>query len=809
MRSCLQLFITIFLAPFFLYADFSSAYLRGSVTDEGGLPIFEVEVIIGFPNGESRTVYTDQTGHFGIDSVDPGEYNFALEKAGFFRLTVPAIRVLEGRNEISLAMNHETELHDSIEVRSSSEIVKPQETEHRSLIVAREIRDIPVQATHDLKSSLPALAEVVKDNTGLLHVAGARSGETQFLLDGFEIGDPVAGEFTARINVDSVRVAEVETGRYETQYGRAGAGVLSLQTAVGDDRWRPGATNFIPGVKIERGLHVSNWYPRLTLSGPIKKGRAWFSEALSVQYTRDVISELPSDSDSVTQWSGDNHFRAQLNLSNRNSLQGSFLFNDRQVDHLGLGALSPISTSRNLQERRSFLSVKDQMWTNSMFFEVGLAADFGSIDSKPMGSEVYVVKPDGWAGNYFENARQNARRWQTTGSMTVPSRRWLGTHDLQFGYNLTYVAWTRMAINNQINIVRADNSLVQSTSFHGPTEFRLSNAEIGMYAQDTWKMAKPLVLQFGLWQDWDRLLQRSAFSPRISANILPFPNERAKLSVAWGIYMQPVLLSIFGPIYGQQREDIFYDHSGEEIVRGPINSRFILSPRQLKQPRFYTTSFGWQQQIGQNDVIGIDYVRRNQRLGFGYENGATTDSALDIVLRNSRQDSYRSLELKVRHSFSAVAEFSASYTRSKAFTNEVLEYGLGTPIFDRQQPGQLAWDTPNRFLSSGWAPANFGGISFSYFFEYRTGYPFSIMSEDQRLVGPPNRMRYPDYFSLNLGIEKRVRSFKRDWAIRLTILNVTNHRNPNAVVNNMNAPNYLEYSGGSKRSFSARFRLIG
>jgi hypothetical protein len=70
-------------------------------------------------------------------------------------------------------------------------------------------------------------------------------------------------------------------------------------------------------------------------------------------------------------------------------------------------------------------------------------------------------------------------------------------------------------------------------------------------------------------------------------------------------------------------------------------------------------------------------------------------------------------------------------------------------------------------------------------------------------------MRYPDYFSLNLGIEKRVRSFKRDWAIRLTILNITNHRNPNAVVNNMNAPNYLEYSGGSKRSFSARFRLIG
>jgi hypothetical protein len=254
---------------------------------------------------------------------------------------------------------------------------------------------------------------------------------------------------------------------------------------------------------------------------------------------------------------------------------------------------------------------------------------------------------------------------------------------------------------------------------------------------------------------------------------------------------------------------VFYDQSGKQTVRGPIQSRFLLPAEQLRRPRFYTTSFGWQQKIGQRDVIGIDHVRRNQRLGFGYENGAATGSAMNLVLRNGRQDSYRSLELKIRHSFSADAEITMSYTHSSAFTNEVLEYGLGTPIFDRQQPGTLAWDAPNRFLSSGWTPSNFWGLSLSYFLEYRTGYPFSIMNEDQRLVGPPNRMRFPDYFSLNLGIEKRVRSFRREWAIRLTILNATDHHNPNAVVNNVKAPNYLNYSGGSRRSLSARLRLIG
>jgi hypothetical protein len=121
----------------------------------------------------------------------------------------------------------------------------------------------------------------------------------------------------------------------------------------------------------------------------------------------------------------------------------------------------------------------------------------------------------------------------------------------------------------------------------------------------------------------------------------------------------------------------------------------------------------------------------------------------------------------------------------------------------------LAWDAPNRFVSSGWTPSPVWNRFLSYFFEYRTGFPFSIVNEQQQVIGPANRMRFPDYASLNLGIEKRIRLFTREWAVRLTILNVISHRNPDSVINNADSPNFMKYAGGQKRSLSVRLRLVG
>jgi hypothetical protein len=83
-----------------------------------------------------------------------------------------------------------------------------------------------------------------------------------------------------------------------------------------------------------------------------------------------------------------------------------------------------------------------------------------------------------------------------------------------------------------------------------------------------------------------------------------------------------------------------------------------------------------------------------------------------------------------------------------------------------------------------------------------------ILIERQQLVGAPNHLRFPDYLSLDMGLEKRFRFHKREWAIRASCINVTGHNNPDSVVNNIDALNYLSFAGGHTRSVTGRLRLV-
>jgi hypothetical protein len=787
----------------------SAALLLCSIVDTSGGPVAGVEVRIQSSAGEIRTLHTDAAGMLEYAADAPGEYRLSFSKIGFFHLADQPVTLAEGINEYRFTIHRETEIHEEVEVYSSAESIRPLETSHSEILIAREIRDIPVSSTHDLRSSLQTLPEVVRDRSGRLHIAGGRTGDTQYLLDGFDIGDPVSGELSARVNVDSVRAAEVESGRFGVRYGNAGSGVLSMDTATGDDRWRAGATNFLPGISTQRGFHLSSWYPRLTLSGPLKKERGWFYEALSVQHTLSLVKELPPEEDSVSQWAGDNMLRIQIKASQRHILQVGWLYNQRIASNLGLGTFSPIETTRRSRDYHSFYSFKEQLWSGRTFYEWGVAADFGHSESLPHGMEPYKITPDGASGNYFESLRQKTRRWQGLGSVSLPGRRLRGTHDLQFGFTASESSWTHASDRGAIEVLRKDRTLSQRTEFYGPRAFRLSDTFIGLYGHDAWRLLRPLVLHIGIRTDWDSFLGRATPSPRFSVNLLPFQSNRTKLTASWGIFVQPLKLSSLGPAFDQGRVDVFFDPYGRSPSFGPVTSRFALPDARLRQPRFDVVSLGWEQNLGTNSYLEMNWTRRRERLGLAYEPASSDSTEAVYALRNNRRDYYRSLQILVRHALSDKSSLSASYTRSIARTNRIFDYSLDTLVFTPQQGGPLDWDAPDRLVSSGWAPIRLWNLFISYYFECRSGFPFSVINERQQVLGQANRLRFPVYLNLNVGLEKRIRFLKREWAVRLTILNVTGRENPDSVINNIDSPDYLKFGGGQKTAFTARLRLVG
>src|SRR5260370_8775720 len=146
------------------------------------------------------------------------------------------------------------------------------------------------------------------------------------------------------------------------------------------------------------------------------------------------------------------------------------------------------------------------------------------------------------------------------------------------------VLYPQSAQRTEIQALREEGTLVRQSIFSGFANPRLSNTQAGAYAQDTWAISKRFVFQAGLRTDWDSFTQSAMAEPRASANFLPFADDRAKLSLGWGIYNAPLNLSVIGQAFDQQQLDSFYDPSGTVVVLGPVTSQFVLPATALRQP---------------------------------------------------------------------------------------------------------------------------------------------------------------------------------------------------------------------------------
>jgi hypothetical protein len=786
-----------------------SADCVGVILDENGTPLAAAQITLQSSEGRNFRTETDGAGRFALRNLPTGDYKVEARKEGFFVLAGEPLTLGAGANEISLTLRHADELHEQVQVSAEANQIDTQDTAQRETISAREIRDIPVPNSHVLQESLTALPEVVRDNAGSLHIAGARSGETQYLLDGFEIGDPVNNALGARFNVDATRTAEVQTGRIGAGYAHSGASVLSLETPDGDDKWRFGTTNPTPGVNIQQGVHLGNWYPRFTFSGPIERGRFWFSDAISLLHVFSLVKELPRESNTSTQWAGDNLFRLQYNFSPKHILHGSFLYNRLQYQSLGLDALDPESTTYDLHQVRKFISVKDQIWLYDTLIELGVAADSETQDFFPQGTAPYVLLVNGTSGNFFEQLHAHGTRVQGLFNVIAASRHWHGTHQVSAGANIAGLEFRQATTRGEIQALRADGTLVRRSTFAGPASPQATNTQAGAFVQDNWSPSKRLVLQGGVRTDWDRFTQNAMLEPRLSGNVLPFGDDRTKVSLGWGIYNAPLNLAVIEQALDQQQIDNFYDSTGKIVVLGPVVSQFLLPGSGLRQPRFTTTSAGWQQKIGHKTLASIELLARNGYHGFAYVDQTPGQPGGIFLLQDNRKDRYRSATFSVRHVLSETTEVYGAYARSRAHSNEVLNPVQGSIFFAPQQSAPVAWDAPNRFLTWGWTPTHIWNVQFSYFFEYRTGYPFSVVNLQQQLVGAANSLRFPAYANLNLALERKFAFRGYLWGVRVEMVNAFNRENQNVVVNNIDAPNFGTFEGGQGRAFTARVRFAG
>lgn len=795
------------------------ASVSGRVVDETGAPVpgVRIEFRAG-PAAPALAVSSDLAGDFNVALGAAGQYELSAERLGFYLFRNPAVSFAEGPNQLTITLNHQQEFPERIDVKASPSAIDPEQPAERKELDNTEIQSVPYAAPADYRSALPLFDGVVQDNSGHYHFNGAASNQTNYTMDGFNISDPVTGELDTRVNIDSIQSMEVQSSRFSADNGRGSSGVLELKTKMGDDRWRFNGTNFIPGIASDGGFHINKWTPRLEVSGPIVKGRAWFHNGADLFYSDDHINGVPYGPNRTHGTTISDSSRFQIDLTPGNILTGGLLLNLADSTRAGLSFLTPAEATTNQRQFLLMSTLRDQQYFGGgALLDVGFADSRGLLRSQPQGDAIYQITPFGNRGNYFENLDRHFYRQQAIANLFFPILHFRGTHLFKVGTDFEREAFHQTTLRHDYEILEADDSVARYVTFSGSPFQQRKNFEGANYAQDHWTVREGLSVELGLRAEWNEIVRSVEMAPRISAAWAPAFLGGTKISGGWGIYYDAISLQLFTSQQDQTSYSTFYLPGG--VTEGPVPTTFQIDERGLKAPYYSTASVNVERKLPFEFYGTAGYMRRAGENGFAFSplnpdpQAALTEGVV-YMLHNSRRDRYDAFDLSLRRTFAGKYEWFGGYTRSDARTNSDVDFSLENPIFSPQLPGRESWDAPNRFHMWGWAPLPRArwltrNTTASYLVEYRTGFPFGVVDQQGVLVGAPNSMRMPNYFSLNLHLERQFRAIHYLWAWRFGFDNITNNPNPNYVNNVEGTPAFLTYARGQSRAFSMRLRFLG
>ena len=805
--------------------------VSGRIVDETGAGVAGVRVEIRpAPEGGAPLVASsDDAGNFRVTLPTAGDYHIRAERKGFYVFEMRSQHFDSAEHQLTIALNHEQEFSEHIDVVASPPAIDPQQPSDRKELDNTEIQAVPFPAPQDYRNALQLFDGVVQDNAARYHFNGADVNQTNYTMDGFNISNPVTGGLDSRINIDSIQSMGVENSRFSAENGRGSAGVLDLRTKMGDDRLRFDGTNFIPGVATDGGWHVNKWTPRLELSGPIVKGRAWFHNGADVFYSDDTVNGLPRGQNRTHGTTFSDLSRFQVNLTPTNNFTGGVLLNVTDQTRSGLSFINPAEATTNQRQTMVMSTLHDQQYfAGGALLEAGFADTRGITRSEPQGNELYQITPFGSRGNYFVNIDRHFYRQQGIANLFLPTLHLAGTHRLKFGIDAERESFHQETLRHDYEVLLADGTVSRLVTFTGSPFLRHSNFEGAEYLEDHWTPAEGLALEAGLRAEWNEIVRDLEWAPRFGAAWSPRGLGGTKFSAGWGLYYDAISLDLITRQQDQTSLATFYVPGGAAL--GPVPTSFQVDEQKLRTPYYRTASLSVERKLPFEFYAKSGYQRRSGSNGFAFNplfSPLVQQTGPDMFyggvvynLTNTRRDRYDAFDFSLHRTFAGKYEWFAGYTWSRSRTNAAVQYSLENPIFALQAPGVLPWDTPNRFHMWGWAPLPRGlapeklrfltrSVTIAYLVEYRTGFPFSVVDQQGFLVGTPEGSRYPDYFSLNLHLEKQFRAIHYLWAWRFGFDNLTNNGNANSVNNVLGTPEFRTFGRGQARAFSVRLRLLG
>jgi hypothetical protein len=679
-----------------------------------------------------------------------------------------------------------------------------------------------------VSDALPLVPGVVREPGGALRISDSPENRSALIVNSADVTDPATGQFGITVPMDSVQTVNVYQTAFLAEYGRFTAGLVSVETKRGGDKWKWELNDPFPEFRIRswhlRGLKTAT--PRLNFEGPIVPGKLYVAEGFEYEVRKTAVYTLPFPRNQKLVEGVNSFTQLDWVASNKQLLTATFHIVPQRLGHVNMDYFNPEETSPDASTHNYTGTLAHRMTLGQSTLESTFSVTSFDVSVWGRGEANLEIAPGGNSGNYFAQKRRTAIRESGLSVFSAAPVNLLGTHHFKIGLYVASSEEDGTISENPVDIRDAAGQLTRRISFPRDRQLEISDIEQNFFAQDHWIVSPRFSLDLGTRVESQEVSGAFRVAPRAGLAWNPIPGQGTTVRGGFGFFYDRVPLNVY--VFNKYPDQLvtYYDASGN-VSGGPYLFQNTLGQVKVRHPfifqepidgNFSPRSINWTMQIEQ--PVGHYLKLRTgfmQSLSDGLVilNPVAPDPETNLgahLLSGTGGSRYRQFEVSARFRVGETRELMFSYIRSKG-RGDLNDFGsfLGTFPQAIVRPNQFAnspADLPNRFLTWGLVQLPWK-FRVAPVIEYRSGFPYVVTNAVQDYVGIPNSRRFPRFLSVDSRLSKDFQ-VTRQYAVQLSVsaFNLTNHFNPEAVHYNVADPVFGYFFGHRGRRFTLDFDVL-
>jgi len=829
-RLTLAVISVVLLAAWPARAQVSSAptgTIQGTVsTQSGAVKLPGVLVTVqGTSNQPLAQQVSDEDGRFALPDLPSGRYRVRASLDGFEPLEKEAVVAAGGVVSLMLDLAIES-VSEHVDVVARAPVFEAQ-----TLASTEEVKPAEAQ----LLAPGQGVQSALRLTTGVIELPGGNSidGGRPYQA-GLQIGaatliDPATNLARLSLPADALDSVAVLPNPYEVEFGRFASGLVVVQTKRASDRWKMSISTLEPSLRVKRftvfditGITV--WQPSVEFGGPLKRGRIFLDQAVQYRYQTTDIPSRP-ETELKRQDMFTSLTRVDTMLSPRHSLMVSGGFAPSTTRQATLGTFTPPDATVNIGDDVAHGTMAERaLLGKGTEIESTMELHTYRTDVDPHGNAQMTLLPETTHGNFFNVQRRRTTSFQWIEAASQSYKGLGGVHLFKAGLDVLHSTYDGSSDSRPLFIARSDGTLARRLDFDAHTEQSVHSTDAAVFAQDRFQPAPRLYVEYGARVDRDGITAQSNLSPRVGLVLQLNRSGTATLHGGYGLFYErtPSVAGAFDQF--ERSRDTRFGADGVTPLGAPIPFVRRVGPN-LQTARSATWDVAFDHRLNRAVTLHAGVLDREGSHALIVEpvrplpvsgveglavNGVERAHGGEYLMSSTGRSSYLQEEVEVHLARGTRSDLNASYVHSSAREdlNSLLNFldVVVQPVVGENAYAPAMADAPNRVLLRGWTKLT-PGWQLLGTIDWRTGLPYSVVDEDLEFVGARNALRFPTYFRVDAGFERRLAIAKFHPWVGLRISNALNSFLPADVQANLSSPAFGSFYNSVWREYRIAFRF--